>query len=500
MKCPHCNSEVEYIPGESELCSECGGELRQEVSEPAKEPSSDAFTGFDWAAALTKIKEKSPTPEVELQASKLCSSVRNSVASDQEWNLSARAKMFAEAPDSEDCSRFNSGECPYLQLEYNKNIFFISGSESVIKLRITPLSGELNNLLIFMTSRIADNDFRIQIPVTEVIRKDRPVVVRVPFNPEKCSGYISITFYIGCQIGSKITYFQFSVEHKVYDPNQTSASIGSQIVINQKFEAQHAADINYRSNLGDAIRELAEKNISSNELIDRLNNMPPDYRKHPLSESVWRPENFLVSGDLYHTEKLVLEWNGYSLFLVGKKDVLFGRDPEQVDIVVRVGGGRISPREYPNATVSRKHAQLIYCEDAVKIFDHSSYGTYIDGRKPDNAGIPVKENALVEFGDIHWMMNTQKCEMRSVRNICQTCPANAVKSMTFTRQDDEKECYLLIWQCCELGKLFPELADWNVFYRDRSFFIRTPDQKFFYLRPGHSIESNNQRINVTYFK
>jgi len=106
---------------------------------------------------------------------------------------------------------------------------------------------------------------------------------------------------------------------------------------------------------------------------------------------------------------------------------------------------------------------------------------------------------LIEFGDIHMQMTLQHCEMRSGRNICQTCKANKIKSMTFQRCDEEKECYILVWQCCELGRIFPELADWNVFFRNHSFFIRTPEQDFHYLRPGHSIESNGQKIQVKYF-
>ena len=159
-----------------------------------------------------------------------------------------------------------------------------------------------------------------------------------------------------------------------------------------------------------------------------------------------------------------------------------------------------TPQDYPNRTVSRKHAELIYKHDHVELFDHSSYGTYVNGQLPGDEGITLPETALVEFGDIHWELTLQKCGFRSARNICQTCRCDKIKSAVFKRKDQEKECYLIVWQCCELGRIFEQLADWDIFYRNNAFFIRTPEQDFFYLRPGHCIESCNQKINVKYFQ
>jgi hypothetical protein len=244
---------------------------------------------------------------------------------------------------------------------------------------------------------------------------------------------------------------------------------------------------------------MAEKTLSVNEMIDRLNDLPPKYEVRLLTQTTWRPEDVLIKGNLYPADKLQLEYNGKTIFLLNKPSVKFGRDPQQVDLLVRCGQGRLSPREYPNSTVSRKHAEILYCDDTVKLFDYSSYGTYINGRKPDSAGIPLDLNTTVEFGDIHWKINIQKCNARLPHNICQTCTANRVKSVTFTRQDEEPECYLLIWQCCELGRVIEDLTDWTIFSRNGCFFIRTPEQDFYHLRPGQKIISKDKQIQVKYF-
>ena len=509
MLCPNCKTSVEYIAGECEFCPECGIDLAAAAApEPQPSATADAgsreqavrnsFAELDWQNILKSSQPAAAASSAPGNCGRGFASGRFGGGTTG-WNLSDRAKNLADYLD-EDSGKSVNSECKHLSLEYAHNLFFVSGTQAVLKLRITPLTGELKNIMVFMVSQRSGEDFRRQIPVDEILVKNRPLLLQIPFNPGNCPGNITITFYIGCQVNSEITYYKFAADHVVYDSNQTAVSLGSQIVINQNFQAQHAADIKYSDNLGNAIRDLAAKSRTANELIAELNNRPPEFRMQALTATVWHPEDILVSGELYNTDKLLLEWNGYSIILIGKKRVVFGRDQEKSDLLVRVGGGKLSSREYPNSTVSRRHAELLYCENHVKIFDHSSYGTYINGRKPDSAGIPIPDKALFEFGDIHWNMHMQHCGKRSSRNVCQSCPANEIKSITFTRTDSEKECYILLWQCCELGKLFEQLAGWNVFYRNNAFFIRTPEQDFCYLTPGHEINCNEHLIKVKYFQ
>ncbi len=470
MKCPQCGSSVERHPGEN-FCPECGAEII--VAAP--------FAGYDFSSVFAQIK---------------------TAGSEKSFSeLSAKSKDLADRIESEDFDPTAGGGCPHLTVEYNKNLFFLSGSESVMRLRMTPQSSRLRHVLLFMETQRNGERLRRQISVSEVLQNGRAFELHVPFRPEEMSGSLSFVFYLGCQTDGALDYWQFMVSHKVYDKNQSGSSLARQVVINAPttITASQAAEVTYRNSLSDAIHGLGV-DPSVHELIDRLNELPPVFERKVLAATTWRPEDVLVKGMAKPLDRLILEWNGCSLLVLGKACVKFGRDPEQVDLLVRSGRGKLGPRDYPNSTVSRLHAEILQCEDTVKLFDRSSYGTYINGRKPDNSGIPIPDRAQVEFGDIHWNMQMQRCEVRSSRNICQTCSANKIKSLTFTRTDGEKEFYLMVWQCCELGLVVEELADWNLFFRNGTFFIRTPDQEFFYLRPGHVIESNGQKITVKYFQ
>ena len=490
MTCPNCSAEVEYIEGDSEICSECGrdlmpGNVQEEQSIPQSEPAVENSRSDFWEALKSSVFSSLSQP------------------SEESSSLSERAEKMAENIEQMEFDRpVDNSQCPHLKVEYNRNVFFLGGSESVVKMKITPLDDQLQDMLVFVETERGGSSSRRQIPVRELLRKNCAFPLQFPFNPGDISGRMVLSFYIGCKVDGKFIYYQFSVDHKVYDSKQSGSALCSQININniQDFSAGQASDINYRDSIGDALKMMTGKHLSVNEMIDRLNDMPPEYKVRKLLRTTWRPEDVLVKGNLYPTDKLTLDFNGKKIFLFNNVSVKLGRDSSEVDLVVRCGGGKIGPRDYPNSTVSRKHAEILYCEDSVKLFDYSSYGTYINGRKPDSSGIPLDSGATIEFGDIHWQMSIQKCHTRLPHNICQTCTANKVKSVTFKRTDDEPECYLLIWQCCELGRVIPELTDWTVFTRNNCFFIRTPAQDFFHLRPGQEVEYNGKFIKVEYFE
>ena len=504
MICQECKKAVEYIAGESEFCSECGAELipsADSTDNITSKKSESVSDNIVWNTLLS-VLQKTPTEEKNKYQNHISTPMPQA---GENRNLSIHSQQMAEILEQKDDDFFfektrNNLASNLVRIEYNKNIFFISEFQSIIKLRITPLKQELSNILLFLIYQRNDELFRRQIPITEILQVNKPFYLTIPFNPGCCIGNISLTFYVGCQFQQGIKYFQFQTEHVVYDPNQSSATLSNQIVINQRFDATQAADINYQDNLGDAVKELIKKNLTSNELINQLNNRLPDYQVQYLSESSWRPEDIFVSGNLYHADSLILEWNGYKILLLSKIKTILGRTAENSDLLVRAGGGKLSPREYPNQTVSRVHAELCYMKDHVLLIDHSSYGTYVNGNHTPKDGIKLPSKAIIEFGDIHWKMSLQLCSAKSARNICQTCRMEHVKSLVFRRTDNEKKCYLFVWQCCELGMIFEELTDWDIFYRNNAFFIRTPEQEFFYLRPGHAIKSNNQTINVTYFQ
>ena len=480
LQCPKCKQTVEYQPGESEICPECGSELILENKTENRQEG--LWSGVDFASVLSQNGE----------SSSICPLASSS--------MSERTKAIADDIESLDLDKLKQGDCHYLQVEYNRNLFFVNGSSVNLKLQLTPLLPDLEELQIFMERQDAEKSLS-QIPVNNRLMPNRMIELTIPFSPNNISGFLAITFYIGCKVKNQRSYYQFQVEHKVYDPHQTGSSLSSQIIINQQISAQQAADIHYRDSIGEALRQMQEKSLTVNEMLDRLNTLPPHYEVMPLTETTWTPDSEIIRGTPYPGDKLMLEWQDRKIFLLGKKHIKLGRSAEQCDLLVKTtGGGRLSSRDYPNTTVSRLHTEILYNGDFIQIFDRSSYGTYINDRKPDSAGMQIPDSATIEFGDIHWKMDIQRCESRHSHAICQSCQAPKIRSLVFTRKDKEPEQYLLVWQCCELGRVIPELLDWTVFFRDNKFFIRTPEQNFHYLRPGNIFRINNQTVKINYFQ
>lgn len=484
IKCPHCGSLVDYIPGEAELCPMCGGELKPPEAE-ASEQQKALSEGI--RSLLTKVAEadrKIPdSPEGT-----------NTAILDR---TEKPVRPGAPPPPPPSSSRTN---LPYLDADYNVNLFFIKGSSGVIRMHLIPHSDQLKGAVVFMETMAGAERIHREALVTETLQSGVPVEVRLSYCPEKVSGTAAFVFYIGCVLETETKYYQFSVEHMIYDPEPSTTQ--SQIIINenQTFQAREAGDIKYNSNLGDLVRGINSQTPTMHELLERLKNLQESFVRQSLRETTWRPEKGVVRGNPYLENRLTLEWNGNRILLFGgKRTMTLGRS-SSCDLVVRTrGNGSLGPQDYPNNTVSRVHSELQYNGDSVQLFDKSRHGTFINNYNLAGGDVTLPDSADLEFGDIYWHMELQTCRMRQSHVICQTCVANPVRSLTFVRKDHEPECYLLVWQCCELGRLFPDLADWVVFFRDNAFFIRTPDQNFNYLRPGSAFNVNRQEIRIDYF-
>jgi hypothetical protein len=270
----------------------------------------------------------------------------------------------------------------------------------------------------------------------------------------------------------------------VYDPSLPTAQIANQVKM--EINASGAADVNVK----DALSNICKSDPTAHELIHKLNQLTPDFVRQELLPTNWRPEKISNSG---MADKLMLIWKDMRILLCSKNEIVFGRDPVKSDIPVRGS----DPEE--NRTVSRVHGVVAYAGDTVRFTNRSTNGTWINERKVDADGIQLPDNSLVEFGDIKWSMNIQRCHRRGSENICQSCCANKVRSVSVTRHDSARECYLLIWQCCDLGIVIPELAGWDIFTREGAFFIRTPDGELANLRPGVTVKSQGTAIDVKYF-
>ena len=111
VKCPHCGIDAEFISGDAELCPECGAELMP----PETAEKSKAFSELDMSELLAKVAnaDKAIYPQ------------------DGDDSLAERSKRLAEELDPESSRRSSRGN-RYLEIEYNRNLFFVSGSSALV--------------------------------------------------------------------------------------------------------------------------------------------------------------------------------------------------------------------------------------------------------------------------------------------------------------------------------------------------------------------------------
>ncbi|MBO5793318.1 MAG: FHA domain-containing protein [Lentisphaeria bacterium] len=403
-------------------------------------------------------------------------------------------------PLPEEISPMVASDCKCLEVRYNRNTFLLKNKNAALKIELTPLQDNLKEVTIFM-QHSDDACCKLQeLPVQQMLKKNKPVVVTKNFNPGADSGLMTLKFYVGCRLDKEVNYYLFTATHSIYDPDCSKEEFKQQIIINQNFNASDAADINFYGGVLENLEKLAGKN--ANDMIASLGNMPDAFVTQTLERIQYDPVIMEITaesgGELYPTKKLMLKWNDCKLYLLSSPRITLGRSLEKCDLIVRKRG--LAADEKPNRTVSREHADLIYHEEHVEIKDKSSFGTWIDQTKLSGESATLPKDANIDFGDIRWHMNTQYCEQNAHgMKMCKTCLRKKIKSMTFSDNGADKEFYLLVWQCCELGRVIGALAGWNVFYRNNAFILRTPAGNRKILSPGTRIECNGQTVEVLDF-
>lgn len=466
--CPECKAVIAEEDAGA-FCPECGCELASAAPEatPAVAPApASGETLPPPPVAECNFEKRFATP----QGVHIISG-----------NLTEVGQKMAEEIDQLDVTTSVGSDCKALEVAYNRNLFFLCGAESIMKLRMKPLISNLQHLVLFMEVSRSGQTSRRQILIHDVLKQGKDFTLPIPFKPEETRGHLAISFYIGCKVGENdIEYYEFSVEHQVYDDQQDTKSLS--ITINQDITATHAADVNNRI-VSEELTKMAGQDMTINAMIDRLNNLRPDFVTQTLSKTTWRPG--LGSGMQYFADRLLLEYKDKKIYLLSQPGISVGRSLS-------------AELSLPHPTVSKNHADIVYEEKRVKLLDHSSYGTYVNGNKILGAEALLDTAAVLEFGDVCMKMQIQNCRGRVQHNICQTCNAPQVKSMTLIRQD-KPEYYLCVWECCELGRIIEELSDWTVFFRQGSFLIRTPSQDFYFLRPGSFYEAKGCKIFAKYY-
>ncbi len=416
---------------------------------------------------------------------------------DGKWNLETEAEnLYADSRQRQ--SAF-SGEgnvhsrCPHLRVEYAMNRFLLAGAQMPLEIRITIEQREVRQVLLWFAASVGGRSELHPIPTDELaFGQAVPLVIPYYLGDTNISGMLMAKFYFGCILPDRIKFYQMDVRHTIYAKGQSAQSIIATI----------SADGGSVVDMGN-LKSLASGASNGDALLERANREPARFQVMPLKETVWRPERHFIAGKTFESASLTLEYKGRKIHICGKPTVKIGRKPELNDLVIVDWVNACRETDYPNNTISRQHAQIHFCGDSVNIIDTSSYGTFINGLKPDfagNAGIELPDDAEIRLGDIALNMEIQRCEQKPEQPICKNCLGGKVKSMILTRQDRLPEDYLLVWQCCELGYLFRELEGVAVYRRNDGFLMRTAPGEFRHLVPGSTISFRDQTIEVKNFK
>ena len=255
-----------------------------------------------------------------------------------------------------------------------------------------------------------------------------------------------------------------------------------------------AHELERRIKTAQANKEILETYLALPGCSD-VSSLLKELKKIGICETLAHPEDYMIHGSRFRGNKLLLKWNDYSFVLLGMKSMKLGRNRNMVDLVIR------TTEKDRNITVSRHHTTISSEQNRVYISDMSSYGTWVNGKKVQNNNREelTQEDSVVQFGDICWNMHMQLCES-GCKNVCRNCKKEKVKCLTFDRCDGIKEKYLMICQCCDLGRVIPELKNWDIFFRDGSFFIRDLYGECFYLSPGNPVVTSGQRMDVAAYE
>ncbi|MCR4574833.1 MAG: zinc ribbon domain-containing protein [Lentisphaeria bacterium] len=392
--------------------------------------------------------------------------------------------------------------CAYLKVEYNYNVLAISGFNSVIQLRLTPLNNTLRGLRLFWKF---DDDKMKEKEVDDVLEVGTTIPINLSFRKERPGAYEGNFFFL-CETTDGVQRFKFNELCPVYDSEERAKAGNFTFFIDNN--ATHAADI--RNN---AINIASQQQFTVNQLLDELRKMPQFGTKNlRVVKKQFEEEMDVVSPSNSNTvfnsntvmDRVLLTIGGHNLFVLGKKSVKMGRSEQKNDLVVHIPG--IPQNEKPNSTVSSCHGVMNIAGECVSFKDTSTFGSRISGQSnwfiKEERQLPVDCLTGLRLGNVKLQMAPCLCTRKTKEATCRGCQAldGNVSSVILKHIDNVSESYLIVPYCCDLGCVLPSVAGWTLFRKDGGFVIRTPDQQLHKLHPGLSLQYGEQTMEVKAFK
>ncbi len=405
-----------------------------------------------------------------------------------------------EMPTSEP-TPIQEGDCPYVKLECQKNLFFITGVQMPIQLRATPMATNLEKLHIWMIPQVVDGTPIVyNIPVKNKLVLGQQIRLQCVWRPEaNYAGTVPFDFYVVCLVDGKTYFYTFNLQVLVIHADHLNR--GQNIAIN--ISASEAATIS-----ADFGRQLASSQTHTLATLTAMRNqLSTAFDVCPLYETAWRPADTYASGRVYLCDALTIkikkkgETEPHCYQLLSQEVIRMGRKHAYNHIVVADPTISTDPHDYPNNAVSAVHTEILYQGHSLMMNDKSTHGTYVNGIKPPSSGYCFSEHAphhTVEFGYIKFDMYFQYCRQRPDSLSCTLCPQRKLKSVVFKRSDAVPESYLLVWQCCDLGLVDKDLSGLTILRRNGGFILKTFKEGYHYLAPSERIfQLENGEVEIS---
>ncbi len=462
MQCPFCNKNID---ADVVFCEFCGKELSTQsyhkTSEIEKNRLSTSIAAFDISEVAKTMLDET-----------------------KQANTAYRDESVQENP---------LNRCNDLRVEYAVNRFLLAGAQMSLEMRIKIESHSIKSVFLWFVTEIGEKKEVKRIPTDELcIEEFRPVIIPCYIRDTDLEGMVTVSFYFACISDQDISFYQMAVKHVIYKKGLSTQSIIANI------SADGGSVVDMRN-----LKSLASGTSDGDALLERANREPPQYKLMPLTTTNWRPEREFIEGSPHICDMLTLEYNGCIVHIIGKKIINIGRKHELNDIVILDYKNGDNDNEWPNNTVSRKHARIEYCGDTVALHDYSSFGTFINEKNvktDENSIAMLPEQAELKLGDIKLYTAEQMCGHRGDSQLCQNCIASKIKSLVISREEYIRESFIFIWECCSLSFIAKELKDYIIYRRNESFIMRLPDGHCFYLIPGTNICHDRLNITVKTFK
>ncbi len=386
-------------------------------------------------------------------------------------------------PDSRDC----------LKVEINYNVFAISGLNSVIQLRLTPLSDELEDVEVFW--KLGENDEMKQAKLDIAVENGCEIPVSLEFVKER-AGFYDGKFFFLCKTQNGDKRYMFSETCQVYNGNEKMQP--GNFAFHIENNPKHAADI--RNN----VINIASQGYTINQLLDQLRKIPQygtkrlyvtkrEFEKEVVRQESSDSPKTPPTPSAQFAERILLRVGNYRLFVLSKSSITLGRVKEDNDLQIQIPGK--PDYEKPNSYVSGKHGVLeIVDREKIRYMDKSSNGTLLNGRPApckQFTELPEKHGTLMTFGGKGGVELSLKPYVDK---------QNGDISLVLTHRDNHiREGYVIVPHSIHLGDVFNGMDGFRLFSRNGYFFLTTPDGKENTLHEGSVVRYKNITITAEEF-